>query len=244
MELPTITPASPNESQHTRVSINVQFGQRLLKCPIMTSFETSVYDEVGRSAHAFIDLFDRAQKGAMPSVEAITHPRLRRNEAARALRVHVAQELLQPRQDGIDGWIASADPARMTHLELKNPALGVTLRILKERSAFDNKPQVISPKAIQPATYNPGLWGAEEEHRELALLFDVTNPLATDFWHTPLRVVRTVGGIRYGTQTPLNLTIPVIDDPGFYTHGTFKTANGDEDLYANIHRDENETRQA
>lgn len=209
----------------------------------MTNFETLVHDAVGCSAPALINAFSAAQKTAVPALEAITHPTLRRNEATRTLRTHLAQALFQRPARQLNGWTPMIDPARMTHLKLINKDLGITLRVLKEQGTYDSNTTLNAPARPQLSHYNPGLWD-DHHHSELALLFDITNPLDAEFWNTPLRVVRTVDPIKYGSTSRLNLNIPVVDDPGFYAHDVFETASDAEDLYAHIDINNNETRQA
>lgn len=206
----------------------------------MTSFETLVSHEVQALAPELTERFADAQGKASGAISGFSHPPTRRLIAAMTLRAALCEGAAQYPELDAKGWRMQADPHHMMSITLFNADLNMSWKILKERKSY---PGGISParRGTKGAAFFMGmepLFGKPDVDR-LLLLFDIKGWESKEDWEIPLRVVRSLSIPRYGDKVPLDFSLPVVGDAGFYENMPF-VPDGipDEDLFAQVDNEE------
>lgn len=202
----------------------------------MTRFETLVSDEVRALAPELSERFAGAQEKALRGISEYSHFETRRIMSALSLRAALCQDACQNPELDVNGWKLHADPHHMMSVSLVNARLGMSMKLLKERKSY---PGGISPvrRGTKGSAFFRGmepLFGEPDTER-LLLLFDITGWEKDEPWEIPLRVVRALDNPSYGTKVPLDFSIPVVADAGFYENLPFNPEGVlDEDLFARV----------
>jgi len=206
----------------------------------MTSFETLVGREVQALAPELADRFASAQDKASRAVADFSDPATRKLISAVTLRAALCESAAQEPELEAPGWSIHAEPHHMMSLTLINPQLNMSWKILKERQSY---PGGVSParRGTRGAAFFNGtrpLFG-DPELKRLLLLFDINGWERKNDWEIPLRVVRALDLPNYGAKVPLDFSIPVVADAGFYESLPFIPEGlAGEDLFAQVDNEE------